>query len=155
MDSLSRLTCRLEDLRKEISPLMCILHLLWKHFGPPASIFPTDMFISNLWPESPLRAMSHSAPHPWTWEEFSGLQRFYWKGQRGPCGIAEKGYCKNNILTKAWGPACSLLQLQGIRGNLVNWQSSMDSQSREEIRHFSLQNQHVFVYLSTGIKEGV
>lgn len=71
------------------------------------------------------------------------------KGQRGPCGITEKRYCKkkSNIVTKTWAPACSLLQLLWIRGNLVNWQSSMDSQSREEIGDFSLKSQHVHVYL--------
>lgn len=59
------------------------------------------------------------------------------KGQRGPCGITEKGNCKKKFLRKQGA------QLQWIRGNFVNWQSSMDSQSREEIRHFSLKKQRI------------
>lgn len=75
------------------------------------------------WPESPLRAVSHSAPHPGHgrnslayWTTYSGLL----KGQRGPCRITEKGYFKNPLFLQKHGPSLQLSAASVNQGHLGN-----------------------------------
>lgn len=71
-------------------------------------------------------------------------------GQRAPCGVTEKGFCKKTptIPTRTWGPARSSLQPVWIRSNVVSWWYLKDrSQSREESGPFSLIKHNMCVWI--------